>query len=431
MSQPRQYRKSEELLDAALELIPLGAQTFSKSLTQYPRGAAPLFIERAEGSHAWDVDGNEYVDFNNALCAITLGHCDPDVTAAVEAEIRRGTIFSLSSAIEIEVARLIVDTVPCAEKVRFGKNGSDATAGAVRAARAFTGRDRVAVCGYHGWQDWYIGSTLRNRGVPQATRELTHSFGYNDLASLQQILETHPGEFAAVILEPMNVFWPDEGFLQGAVDLAREHGAVSVFDETVTGFRLSVGGAQELFGVTPDLACFGKGVANGYPLSVVAGRDTIMREFEEVFFSFTMGGERLSLAAAVAAISKTRDLNVPVVLARRGQKILDALQRLVRESGCEEFLSVAGHPSWSFLLIRDAESADQWEIRTLFIQEMLQRGILTLGSHNMSFAHGEDDVDLLLSVYAEVLPILSSAVRAGDVRKRLRCEPLRPLFRVR
>ena len=154
MSEPRQYRRSEELLEQALQVIPLGAQTFSKSITQYPRGAAPFFIESAHGSHCRDVDGNEYVDFNNALCAVTLGHCDPDVTAAVERELHRGTIFSLSSQIEIEVARLIVETVPCAQMVRFGKNGSDATAGAIRAARAFTGRERVAVCGYHGWQGW-------------------------------------------------------------------------------------------------------------------------------------------------------------------------------------------------------------------------------------------------------------------------------------
>ena len=431
MSELRQYHRSEELLEEALEVIPLGAQTFSKSITQYPRGAAPLFIDRAEGSRTWDVDGNEYVDFNNALCAITLGHCDPDVTAAVEGELRRGTIFSLSSEVEIEVARLILDTVPCAEKVRFGKNGSDATAGAIRAARAFTGRERVAVCGYHGWQDWYIGSTLRNKGVPQCTQALTHSFAYNDLSALERLLAERPGEFAAVIIEPMNVAWPAEGFLEGVVDLARENGAVSIFDETITGYRFAIGGAQQYFRVTPDLACFGKGLANGYPLSAVAGRDEIMREFEEVFFSFTMGGERLSLAAAVAAITKARDEDVPAVLARQGQKIVDGVTQRIERHACGEFLSIAGHPSWSFLLIRDAAGEDQWDIRTLYLQEMLQRGILTLGTHNISFAHSDDDVDRLLAAYDEVLPLLSSAVESGRVRQLLRCEPLKPLFRVR
>jgi glutamate-1-semialdehyde 2,1-aminomutase len=174
VSDLRRYDRSEELLEQALEVIPLGAQTFSKSITQYPRGAGPLFIDRAEGSKVWDVDGNEYVDFNNALCAITLGHCDTDVSTAVERELRRGTIFSLSSEIEIEVARLIVETVPCAEKVRFGKNGSDATSGAVRAARAFTGRERVAVCGYHGWQGVPYASPFR-AGAPVTLTSSCHA----------------------------------------------------------------------------------------------------------------------------------------------------------------------------------------------------------------------------------------------------------------
>lgn len=427
----RDYSRSEELLDAALAVIPLGAQTFSKSLTQYPRGAAPFFIDRAAGARAWDVDGNEYIDFNNALCSVTLGHCDPDITAAVTEQLSKGTIFSLSSALEIEVAEQIVAAVPCAEKVRFGKNGSDATAGAVRAARAFTGRDRVAVCGYHGWQDWYIGSTARNKGVPDASRELTHSFAYNDLASLEAALEAHPGEFAAIILEPMNVAWPKPGFLQGVVDLARKHGAVAVFDETITGFRYALGGAQELFGVTPDLACFGKGLANGFPLSAVVGRADIMREFEDVFFSFTMGGETLSLAAAKVTIDKAKRLGVPTLLAERGQRIIDGTEALIAKHGCGDFLSIVGHPSWSFLIIADSARATSFETKTLFLQEVLARGMLTLGSHNLSFAHSDADVDALLAVYDVVFPMLREAIDAGDVVARLRCEPLVPLFKVR
>lgn len=427
----RDYSRSEALLQQALEVIPLGAQTFSKSLTQYPRGAAPFFIDRAEGACTWDVDGNQYVDFNNALCSVTLGHSDPDVTSAVADQLKRGTIFSLSSELEIEVARQIVAAVPCAEKVRFGKNGSDATAGAIRAARAFTGRERVAVSGYHGWQDWYIGSTARNKGVPGATRALTHSFGYNDLGSLERVLEEHPGEFAAVILEAMNVSWPEQGFLQGVVDLTRRHGAVAVFDETITGFRYSVGGAQELFGVMPDLACFGKGLANGYPLSAVAGRSDIMRQFEEVFFSFTMGGETLSLAAARVAIEKARTHDVPATLALQGQKIIDGVGTLIEQHGCSEFLSIAGHPSWSFLLIKDMPSADQYAIKTLYLQEILARGVLTVGTHNLSYAHSDAHVDKLLTVYGEVFPLLAGAVQSGQVVESLRCQPLQPLFKVR
>ncbi|HUE19460.1 MAG TPA: aminotransferase class III-fold pyridoxal phosphate-dependent enzyme, partial [Stellaceae bacterium] len=274
------YKKSEELLQRALRVIPLGSQTFSKSFTQYPLGVSPYFIQRGKGGHVWDVDGNEYVDFVNGLCAVTLGYDDADVTRAVKAQLEDGVIFTLPHPLEMQVAEAIVDMVPCAEMVRFGKNGSDVTAAAVRLARAFTGRDHVAVCGYHGWQDWYIGSTARNRGVPEAVRRLTHGFTYNDLESLKRVLTEHSGDVAAVILEPMNSQAPKDGFLEGVKELAHRHGALLVFDEVITGFRFANGGAQEFFGVTPDLACFGKGVANGYPVSAIAGRADIMKLME-------------------------------------------------------------------------------------------------------------------------------------------------------
>lgn len=428
---PWSFRRSEEMLDEALALIPLGAQTFSKSLTQFPRGAAPFFIERAAGSRCWDVDGHEYIDFVNALASVTLGHCDADVTRAVTEQLQHGTIFSLSHPLEIEVARLIVEMVPCAEKVRFGKNGSDATSGAIRAARAFTGRDHVAVCGYHGWQDWYIGATARSKGVPEATRKLTHLFTFNDAESLRAVLEANPGAFAAVILEPMNVQDPKPGFLQQVVDLAHAHGAVAIFDETITGFRFAPGGAQELFGVTPDLACFGKGLANGYPLAAVCGRADIMKEFENVFFSFTMGGETLSLAAAKAVLTKLRSEPVIEGLVAKGQRIMDATNALIEKHGCGHFLSMSGHPTWTFLIIKDAPNATSFEIKTLWMQEILARGILSVGTHNVTHAHSEADIDRLLAVYDEVFPILASAVADNRLKQYLRCKPLEPLFKVR
>jgi glutamate-1-semialdehyde 2,1-aminomutase len=419
------------MLERALRSIPLGTQTFSKSYIHYPRGAAPFFVTRAQGSRVWDVDGNEYVDFVNALNAITLGHCDPDVSAAVQEQMALGTIFTLTHPIEIEVAEKIIELVPCAERVRFGKNGSDATAGCIRAARAFTDRDRVAVCGYHGWQDWYIGSTARNKGVPGATRALTHGFGYNDLASLEAVFAKYPGEFAAVILEPMNSTWPAPGFIEGVVELAHAHGALAVFDETITGFRFAPGGAQQYFGVTPDLSSFGKALANGYPLAAVAGRADVMREFEDVFFSFTMGGETLSLAAARAAMAKVQHEDVTGVLERRGKQVMTAVQDCIARHGCDDFLVLSGHPSWSFLTISGAGGLTSYDIRTLFLQEVFARGILTLGTHNMSFAHSEEDVALLVAAYDAVFPMLHAAVERGSVSDMLRCAPLEPLFKVR
>lgn len=425
------YAKSEEMLARALRTIPLGTQTFSKSKTQYPLGVSPFYLTRGRGSHVFDVDGNEYVDFVNGLAAVTLGYDDPDVLAAVGAQLQDGVLFSLPHPIEVEVAELVVEMVPCAEAVRFGKNGSDATAGAVRVARAYTGRDHVAVCGYHGWQDWYIGSTPRNLGVPESTRAMTHQFAYDDLDSLAAVFRAWPGQVAAVIMEPMNVVFPSDGYLEEVQDMAHRNGALLILDEVVTGFRLAKGGAQEYFGVTPDLATFGKGIANGYPLAVVAGRADVMRLMEEVFFSFTFGGEALSLAAARATMLKLQREPVIEALALKGTEVQDRTRALIQRHGISDVLDVTGHPSWSFLVFKDAGGYGALEIKTLFLQEMFARGILILSTHNMSYAHSAADIEALCGAYEEVFGQLDEAVHGATLRDRLRCEPLEPLFKLR
>ena len=425
------YKNSEALLARALQTIPLGSQTFSKSKTQLPYGVSPYFVERAQGSRFWDADGNEYIDFANALACVTLGYRDPDVDSAVLRQMENGVTFSLPHRLEMEVAEMLVEMIPCAEKVRFAKNGTDATSGSIRVARAYTGRERVAVCGYHGWQDWYIGSTSRDLGVPRAVKELTHTFVYNDAASLQLLLEKHPGEFAAVILEPMNVIFPQNGFLEEVKALAHRHGALLVFDETITGFRVSAGGAQELFGVEPDLATFGKGIANGYPLSALVGRAEYMDVVEKIFFSGTFGGETLSLAAAKAVLSKLRREPVLETLKVRGQKLLDGVNRLISDLAISHLLSVSGHPSWSFLLFKDAPPFTSWETKTLFMQEMFKRGIFTIGAQTLSYAHSDEDIETLLVCYREVFGLIGKAVAQGTVKEHLECEPLVPLFKVR
>lgn len=425
------YQKSEALLERALKSIPLGSQTFSKSRTQYPYGVSPYFIQRAKGSHVWDVDGNEYIDMINSLAAITLGYGDTDVDAAVRAQLEDGVIFSLPHPIEMQVAEQVASMVPCAEKVRFAKNGSDATAGAIRLARAYTGRDHVAVCGYHGWQDWYIGTTARHRGVPQATRDLSHTWAYNDIESLNNLFVQYHGQIAAVILEPMNVAEPLPGFLESVRELVHKHGALLIFDETITGFRYANGGAQQYFGVTPDLATFGKGIANGYPVSAVVGRADVMQLMEEVFFSFTFGGETLSLAAALATMQKLEREPVIETLYRQGSKIMQHLKQSIASVGADDFLSVSGNPSWSFFVIKDVGGYSQWQIKTLFMQEMLARGILTFGTHNLSYAHSDTDLVKIFSAYDGVVPMLVDAVRNGKLEIMLRCAPLQPLFKVR
>jgi len=419
------------MLERALKAIPLGSQTFSKSKTAYPEGVSPHFIKRGDGSHVWDVDGNEYVDFVNGLASITLGYNDPDVTEAVKTQLEEGTIFSLPHEIEIKVAEKIIEMVPCAEMVRFGKNGSDATAGAIRLARANTKRDHVAVCGYHGWQDWYIGSTSRNLGVPSSVRDLTHSFTYNDLDSLEQLFNKYSDQVAAVIIEPMNSTEPNNGFLEGVKVLAQKNGAILIFDETITGFRYANGGAQEYFGVIPDLAIFGKGMANGYPVSVVTGSAEIMKLMEEVFFSFTFGGETLSLAAALTTMTKLQQEPVVKTLWEQGRKVKKGVNTLIRKHNLENVLSITGKDCWSFLIFKDTDVYSQWELKTLFLQEVFARGVLTLGTHNMSYAHSDEDITRLLNVYNEVFELLKEIIEKNVMDKWLKTESLVPLFKIR
>ncbi|MFC5405009.1 aminotransferase class III-fold pyridoxal phosphate-dependent enzyme [Cohnella soli] len=425
------YENSEIELARALRTIPLGSQTFSKSMTQYPLGVSPYFIERGKGSRVWDVDGNEYVDFVNSLGAVSLGYLDPDVDEAVSRQMANGVSFSLPHRLEGLVAEKLTELIPCAEMVRFGKNGSDATAGAIRLARAYTGRERVAVCGYHGWQDWYIGSTARHAGVPEAVRELTHSFAYNRPETLETLFDAYPGEFAAVILEPMSATPPEPGFLAAIERLTRKHGALFVLDETITGFRYHLGGAQTLFGVTPDLATFGKGMANGYPISAIVGKRELMKEMERIFFSFTFGGETLSLAAALATISKMEREPVIATLYEQGTKAMEGIASLIGKYRLEGAVSLAGSPVWSLTGFKDAGGYNSWDLKTLYLQEMLARGILTVGSHNISYAHTNANVEQLLSAYDDTFSIIAAAIREGTLENRLLCKPLEPLFKIR
>ncbi len=430
MSENR-YAKSQEMFRRAIKTIPLGSQTFSKSYLSYPEGNAPLFLSHGKGAHVWDVDGNEYIDLVNGLLPVVLGYDDPEVTAAVTEQLRHGVTFSLATELEIILAEELVKLIPCAEMVRFGKNGSDATSGAIRLARAHTGRDRVATCGYHGWQDWYIGSTARNKGVPKRVQELTHTFRYNDLDSLEQVLKAYPNEFAAVIMEPMTSIEPQTGFLEGVRDLAHRHGALFILDEIITGYRFHLGGAQSLFGITPDLATFGKSMGNGFPISAVVGRKDVMKGMEDIFFSFTAGGEAVSIAAALATIKKMQKEPVVETLWSRGEALVSGTKALIQKHELNKVVTVAGKPCWSMLGFNDTAQNSLWEIKTLFLQEILTRGILTAGAHNISYAHTEEDIKKILAAYDASFEILTNAIRSGDLKRRLKGKPMEPVFKVR
>lgn len=425
------YAQSELWLNRAQTVIPTGSQTFSKSPTQFPWGVSPYFAEKAEGATLWDIDGNTYTDFINALAAVTLGYNNPDVTKSVKEQIEKGTIFSLNNRLEAEVAEMICDMVPCAEQVRFSKNGSDATSAAIRLARAYTGRDKIACCGYHGWHDWYIATTSRNTGIPETVQSLSLTFTYNDIQSLEKCFTEHPGQIAAVILEPMNVQFPTHHFLEDIRALCTREGALLIFDETITGFRLSNGGAQALFNITPDLACFGKGLANGYPLSAVTGHKDIMQYMEKIFFSGTFGGECLSLAAARSVLTQLKEKPILKQMAELGKSLVQQVCRLLETYHLQEHIKIQGHPAWSFLIMQDYYGLDVFELKTFYMQECFANGILGLGTHNLSHAHTAEHIDQLCTVYTALFEKLCEFKRHGDKSKLLHCDPIRPLFKVR
>lgn len=424
----RTLARSVHYWERALRVIPCGTQTLSKSPTQFVRGVAPMYLERGSGSHVWDVDGNEYVDYVMALGPIIFGYASPVVDNAIRNQLQRGITFSLMHPLEVELAELLTEIIPCAEMVRFGKNGSDVTAGAVRLARAATGREMIAACGYHGWQDWFIGTTSRNRGVPRATRELTKTFRYNHIEDLENIFTTHSGKVAGVILEPVHGEEPRDGFLQQVAELTRREGAVLIFDEVKTGFRFGLGGAQAHFGVIPDLACFGKAIANGMPLSALTGRREFMKELNEVFFSFTNGGETLSLAAALATIREIQRAPVIEHIWREGKRLLDGFNAIARELGIERIAQCSGLPPMTVLRFGDGKNEQSLLLLSLFQQEAIQRGILVADDHFICYSHSPQDIDWTLEVYRKALSVLREAWATGDVRAHLKGEPVQPIF---
>lgn len=428
MSSRLDIQKSLAWWARAERCIPCGTQTLSKAPNQFVRGVSPMFLARGQGAHVWDVDGNEFIDYPMALGPVILGHAYPRVIEAVAEQMRLGTTYTLMHPLEVELAELLCEIVPCAEMVRFGKNGSDVTTAAVRVARAATGREKIAYCGYHGWQDWYAAVTPRRKGLPKALRHYLVAFRYNDLASLQRVFDRHAGEIAAVILEQPGVE-PHDRFLHRVRDLAHANGALLILDEIVTGFRYALGGAQEYYGVTPDLACFGKGMSNGFPLAALVGKRDYMCELQEVFFSMTYGGETVSLRAALETIGELRERNVLDYIWQRGRELRAGIQRLLQETGVPAEL--AGNPPRSSLTFFDNEGRPCDLVRSLFLQETVKRGVLFGGPIFPTFSHTQEDIEKTLAACEAAFKRIRLALDDGDVRRHLEGEPVSAIFRRR
>jgi glutamate-1-semialdehyde 2,1-aminomutase len=436
MKRIQHFEQSDLLRKRAHQVIPGGAHTYSKGDDQFPQ-LSPGFIARGKGCYVYDVDGNKFIDYGMGLRSVILGHCHPVVTKAVKRELSRGNNFTRPSPLEVEVAEALIAAIPCAEMVKFAKNGSTITTGAVKLARAYTGRDLVARCAQHpffSYDDWFIGSTVCNAGVPKAIAEQTLLFDFNDPSSLESLFKKRPGEIAAVILEPATTEEPHDDFLQRAKDICAQNGAVFVLDEMITGFRWHARGAQTYYDVVPDLATFGKALGNGFSLAALVGKREIMElggidhASERVFLlSTTHGAESISLAAALATLQIIREEDVVGHLWRIGASLVEGLNGLSKEFGLRDYFYAEGVPCSPAIVCKDQKGQPSAALRTLFLQEMIARGIL-IPYVSLSQSHTEAEISITLDAVRDFLPCYQAALD-GELKRLLVGAPVKPVFR--
>jgi glutamate-1-semialdehyde 2,1-aminomutase len=432
------FTTSNAYVAAVHDLIPGGAHTYAKGDDQYPADMAPV-IERGAGCRVWDIDGNEYVEFGSGLRSNLLGHGFEPVVRAAQRWLGEGVNFVRPHNLELEAAERLTDLIPSAEMVKFGLNGSDATTAAVRLARAYTGRDLVAVCRdqpFFSTDDWFIGTTPMSAGIPGAVRHLTVQFGYNDLPDLARLFDAHPGQIAAVILEAETVEPPAPGYFDGLRRLCDQNGALLILDEMITGFRWHERGAQFVHGIDPDLCTFGKGMANGFPVSALAGRRDVMRrggfvdDADRVFLlSQTAGGQAWALAAMLAVIDTCQQERISERLHQIGAELRRGVEDVVADAGLSSYFQLRGRDCNLVYVARDAFGQPSQAFRTLVLQEFVDRGILA-PSFVVCAAHDPASIQQVVEAVAELMPVYQRALESG-VEQVLRGRPVRPAIRTR
>ena len=444
--------------DRLSRAIPGGAHTYSRGVDQFPANA-PEILARGKGAHVWDADGNRFIDYGMALRAVTLGYADERVNAAALRQIENGNNLTRASLIELEAAELLIDLIPSVEMVKFAKNGSNATTAAVKIARAFTGRRLICIPRQHpffSFDDWFIGTTTMQRGVDQMSAGGTLLFDYNDFVSLERLFAEHPGQIAAVMLEPATTLTPcasacctpltydrpcsgcpnlSANFLHQVENIAHANGALLILDEMITGFRWHLQGAQTYFGVKPDLTTFGKGMANGFSVAAVGGRREVMEVgatdkpgAERTFLlSTTHGGEMSSLGAFVATVDIYRSDDVCRHLWSFGASLADDMRSLAAELGLSRHFQIDGPAICLNYLTRDADGALSLAYRTLFSQEMIRNGVL-MPWIAVSLAHDEAILEQTLAAARKALTVYARALKDG-VERHLAGPAIRPVFR--
>ena len=439
----RSVRRSLETYARALEIIPGGMQLISRRPYILAQGISPIYADHAKGSHLWDVDGNEYIDWISGIRAIILGYCDDVVDEAVKAQIGKGASFSLSSELEVELAEEMIRTFPSAEMVRYAKGGGDGCAVAVRIARGTSGKDKVLFCGYHGWHDWYIAANLLDdgtldehlfpgidpTGVPKALRGTALPFRYGDLDMLEELLKANEGEVACIMMEPMRSSLPPAGFLEGVRALADQYGVLLVFDEVSCGFRCALGGAQEYLGVTPDMSVFAKALSNGYAMGAVVGSKEAMEPAGRMFVSSTYWHDTIGIVAALTTIRELRRRNAVKRFFDIGAALKQGVDEAAKESGLPA--QSKGLDCFPEIQFRTEDPVLARKVATLYIQEMSKRGILCYSSFGVNWSHSDEDIERTVAAVHEVFGITQRALEAGNIDDVLECELKRDTFRRR
>ena len=436
LSTTMDFSRSRSLQPKAHAVIPGGAHTYAKGDDQFPEHA-PAFIVRGKGCHVWDVDGNEFIEYGMGLRSVTLGHAYETVVEAAYRQMQLGANFGRAATIELELAEALLEVVDGAEMVKFAKNGSDVTTAAVKLARAYTGRDLIAICGdqpFFSTDDWFIGATEMNAGIPRAVSDLTLKFRYNDLQSVRDLFDEHPDQIAAIILEAEAVMPPLLGFLRDLKALCEQKGAILIFDEMITGFRWHLGGAQSFHGVVPHLSTFGKAMGNGFAIAALCGKRDIMRlggldhDQPRVFLlSTTHGAETHALAASLETIRIYREEPVVDWLWAQGERLRTGVDQAVERHRIGRYFELAGRPCNLIYRTKDQDGTLSQPFRTLFLQELIRGGILA-PSFVVSFSHTDEDIDRTIAVVDRALGVYARALEDG-VEKYLVGRPVKPVNR--
>ena len=412
-------KKSQEFLKRAESLIPALSQTFSKAHYSYVSGTYPTYLKHGKGSHVFDVDDNEYIDYVLGLGPVILGYCYKSVDDAIKKQIENGISFSMPHYLEVEFSEKLQKIIPGSEMVRFAKTGSDAVTACVKAARAYTGKDHILYTGHGGvWHDWFTAITSKNEGIPKFNQELIHLFRYNDLQDAKNTFKRFEGKVAAIVMEPIWLDYPNENYLQELKELAHKNNALLIFDEVLTGFRLANGGAQELFRIEADMVAFGKAIGNGAPLAAITGKEEYMKKFNDVFYSSTYGGETLSIAAGMAVVNEFLTKDIVSHCWGIGQLLKDGINKMGKEIGID--IKWNGTPVRGDITFAEINGISANLQKSIFLQECIKNNVMFgPGETLICYSHSQKDIEKTLEVCKNALEKMKPHLQTGSIHNML------------